>query len=230
MDSTNRQLEILKHLENVHFASVAELANLIYTSEATVRRDLQKLEEKGAIKSVYGGVVITEYQNTPVPIYLRDNENSASKERIAREAARLVRDNSTIILDSSSTVRRMCKHIKSRNGLTVITNNLRVCEEFRDSSIQVICTGGTLIPKRDCFVGHFSEDLIRMIRADMLFFSAQGISETGDITDSSEEEIALRRMMIASSKEQYFLYDSSKIGKEYPFVLCNVEDVSGTVC
>ena len=118
MDSTNRQLEILKHLENVHFASVAELANLIYTSEATVRRDLQKLEEKGAIKSVYGGVVITEYQNTPVPIYLRDNENSASKERIAREAARLVRDNSTIILDSSSTVRRMCKHIKNNRKET----------------------------------------------------------------------------------------------------------------
>ena len=60
MDSTKRQLEILKHLESVHFASVAELANMIYTSEATVRRDLQKLEQKGAIKSVYGGAVITE--------------------------------------------------------------------------------------------------------------------------------------------------------------------------
>ena len=202
---------------------------IIYTSEATIRRDIQKLEAKGAVKSVYGGVVITEYQNSPVPIYLRDKENSASKERIAEEAARLVRDNSTVIFDSSSTVRRMCKHIKDRQGLTVITNNLRVCEELRESKVKVICTGGTLIPKRDCFAGHFSEDFIKKIKADMLFFSSQGMSENGDVTDSSEEEIALRRVMFASSKEQYFLCDPSKVGKEFPFVLCHVNDITKTI-
>ena len=79
---------------------------------------------------------------------------------------------------------------------------------------------------RECFVGHFSENFIRQIKADALFFSSQGVSENGDITDSSEEEIALRRAMMESAKEKYFLYDSSKVGRELPFVLCNVSDVS----
>ena len=229
MDNEKRQAEILNHLQKAHFASISELSGLIYTSEATVRRDIKRLEERGAVKSVYGGVVITEYQNSPVPIYLRDKENSAIKEQIAEKAAKLVKDNSTVIFDSSSTVRRMCKHITSRQGLTIITNNLRVCEELSDSNIKVICTGGTLITKRDCFAGHFAEELIRRVKADMLFFSSQGISGSGDITDSSEEEVALRKTMFESSREQYFLCDPSKIGKEFPFVLCKIDDVTKTI-
>ena len=63
----------------------------------------------------------------------------------------------------------------------------------------------------------------------MLFFSSQGISDTGDITDSSEEEVALRKAMFESSREQYFLCDPSKIGPEFPFVLCNTDDITKTI-
>ena len=226
MANLQRQEEILEYLSQKRFASIAELAEILYTSQATVRRDVEKLEAMGALKCVYGGVVLAEYENTPVPIFFRDKENSASKERIAERAAALIKDNSTVIFDSSSTVRRMCKHILTRKGLTVVTNNLRVCQELKDSDVRVICTGGTLVRGRECFVGHFSENFIKQIKADALFFSSQGVSENGDITDSSEEEIALRRAMMESAKEKYFLYDSSKVGREFPFVLCNVSDVS----
>lgn len=226
MANPERQEEILEYLRVRRFASIAELAERLYTSQATVRRDVEKLAALGAIKTVYGGVVLAEYENTPVPIFFRDKENSATKDRIAEKAAELVHDNSTVIFDSSSTVRRMCKHIITRKGLTVITNNLRVCQELKDSDIRVVCTGGSLVSGRECFVGHFAENFIRQIKADALFFSSQGVSENGDITDSSEEEIALRRAMIESSKEQYFLCDGSKVGKDFPFVLCNVADIN----
>lgn len=229
MDITNRQKEILDFLSIKHFASISEIAGNIFTSESTVRRDVKKLENMGCIKSVYGGVVLTEYHKEPIPIYLRDAENSASKERIAFEASKLISDNSTVIFDSSSTVRRICKHIKNRNGLTVITNNLRVCQELKDSNIKVICTGGTLIPKRECFVGHFAEEFIKSIKADILFFSSQGLSENGDITDSSEEEISLRKKMFNSSKKQYFLCDPTKINKDFPFTLCNSQDITDII-
>jgi DeoR/GlpR family transcriptional regulator of sugar metabolism len=97
---------------------------------------------------------------------------------------------------------------------------------LKDSDVRVACTGGSLVSGRECFVGHFAENFIRQIKADALFFSSQGVSENGDITDSSEEEIALRRAMIESSKEQYFLCDGSKVGKDFPFVLCNVADIN----
>lgn len=226
MANIKRQEEILEYLRVRHFASIAELSERLYTSQATVRRDVERLTAQGAVKSVYGGVVLAEYEKTPVPIFFRDKENSASKEKIAEQAAELIRDNSTVIFDSSSTVRRICRHIVTRKGLTVITNNLRVCTELKDSDVKVVCTGGTLVRGRECFVGHFAESFIRQIKADALFFSSQGVSENGDITDSSEEEIALRRTMIDVSRERYFLCDHSKLGREYPFVLCNRSDIS----
>ncbi len=227
MANIQRQEEILEYLRLKRFASIAELAGELYTSQATVRRDVNNLEKMGAVKSVYGGVMLAEYEKAPVPIFFRDKENSASKERIAERAAALITDNSTVIFDSSSTVRRICKHIVMREGLTVVTNNLRVCQELKDSHVKVICAGGGLVRGRECFVGHFTENFIKQIKADAMFFSSQGLSDNGDITDSSEEEIALRRVMMEVSKEKYFLCDPSKRGKDYPFVLCNTENVSG---
>ena len=171
-------------------------------------------------------MVITEHENSPMPIYLRDKENSSRKERIAEAAAKNIRDNTTVFFDSSSTVRRMCKYIKNRRNLTVITNNLRVIKELSDSDVRVICTGGTLVSGRECFVGYIAEECLRRVKCDALFFSSQGLSENGDITDSSEEEVSLRRVAFSSAKEKYFLCDSSKKGKDYPFILCNVSDVT----
>lgn len=229
MANLQRQEEILEYLRIHRFASIAEIAQILYTSQATVRRDVEKLAALGALKSVYGGVVLAEYENTPVPIFLRDKENSASKEIIAERAASLIGDYKTVIFDSSSTVRRMCKHLLTKRGLTVVTNNLRVCQELKNSDVKVVCTGGTLVKERECFVGHFAENFVRQIKADMLFFSSQGLSENGDITDSSEEEIALRKAMMEVSKAQYLLCDPSKIGRELPFVLCNTSEVTEVI-
>ena len=83
MEYTHRQQEIIEYLKLRQFASVTELAHVIFMSEATVRRDLQKLEAKGILKSVYGGVVISEYANSVVPVAFRDGENADKKEKIA---------------------------------------------------------------------------------------------------------------------------------------------------
>ena len=229
MENYKRQEEILEFLKKRHFASIAEIAEVQYTSQATVRRDIAKLEAKGIVKSVYGGVVMTEYERSPVPSYLREKENSSAKELIARSAAEFIKDNTTVILDASTTVRRMCKYIKGRNGLTVITNGLNICEELCESDIKVLCTGGEFIKKRECFVGYIAEDFLRNIKADMVFFSSQGISDNGDITDSSSVEVSIRRAMLASANEKFFLCDSSKRNKDYTYKLCNISDVDQAI-
>ena len=226
MENQERQQQILRYLLENHFASIDEIAKHIYVSGATVRRDLQKLEKKGFVKTVYGGVVLTEYSNEIVPVSLRDKENVAAKEYIALEAAKLIHDNETIILDSSSTARRICRHIKNRKNLTVITNNLRICEELKDSDVSVYCTGGLLMRKHDCFMGHYAQELLRNVTVDTLFFSSQGLSENGDIVDRSEEEVALRKIMLSRAEKTVFLCDSSKFGKKYPFKLCNMADIT----
>jgi DeoR/GlpR family transcriptional regulator of sugar metabolism len=152
-----RQQSILEYLQSQHTATIGELAKAIYTSEASVRRDIAAMEAEGLVLRVYGGVVLAEHKNDVIPPALRDGANSAAKEAIALQAAELIHDGDTVIFDSSSTVRRICKHIRKRKNLKVITNNLRICQELKDTDIDVYVTGGEFYKKRGCFLGPYAE-------------------------------------------------------------------------
>ena len=101
---TERQQEILSHLDVRGAMSIRELAAVLFVSEASVRRDVALLEKAGALRRVHGGVLPAGVESV-VPLLVRDGEHSAQKERIASRAAEMVPDGATILLDASSTVR-----------------------------------------------------------------------------------------------------------------------------
>ncbi len=225
-----RRQNILEILRKKHSVSIKELAALVYTSEASVRRDIQRLEAEGIVERIYGGVVLSEYKNEVVPVKIRETANSVNKEKIAVMASKMINDGDTVMLDSSSTACRICKHILTRKNLKVITNNLRVCNELKDSDIEIYLVGGLFSNKRECFTGNFTENFIKSVHGDILFFSATGISETGEITDVSEDEINLRRLMMKQSKKRVFLCDKTKLGKISTFKLCEKDDIDVIIC
>ena len=156
--------------------------------------------------------------------------NSAAKERIAKEAATRVHDGDTLLLDSSSTVRRMIRYLGDRRDLCIITNNQRIFEESVPKSFRLFCTGGSFRQENHNFCGPAAEQFLRTIHADLLFFSGQGVSEAGEINDVSEEETSLRRVMLTRAQKRIFLCDSSKIGISRQFVLCSLDDVDEVIC
>ena len=226
----DRRQNILQILAEQQTATIKELAARLYTSEASIRRDLDALESQGYVHRVYGGVVLAKAGNHITPIGLRDADNAAQKNLVAERAAALIRDGATIILDASSTARRILKYLEGRHDLRIFTNNLRIFEEIGGIDAQVWCTGGLYNEKNHAFIGPAAEAFIRSISADLLFFSSEGISEDGDISDVSEEETSLRRAMLSRAKHRYFLCDSSKLGVRRNFVVCNRSDLDGVIC
>lgn len=225
-----RQQSILHFLQQHQTAKVAQIAKAIYTSEASVRRDIAAMEAQGLVVRVYGGVVLAEHKNDVVPPALRDSANSEAKEAIALQAAQLIHDGDTVIFDSSSTVRRICRHIRKRKNLKVITNNLRICQELQDTDVTVYLTGGEFFKRRGCFLGPYAERFLASVNADSLFFSCKGLSPTGAITDVSEDEISMRHAMMRQARQSFFLCDSSKLGNGCTFTLCNAADVTAILC
>ena len=65
MASAERREQILAILKTREAISIRELAALVYTSEASVRRDAAALEEEGLVRRIYGGVQLKE--NAVVP-------------------------------------------------------------------------------------------------------------------------------------------------------------------
>ena len=136
----------------------------------------------------------------------------------------------TVIIDSSSTARRIIKYISHLNGLRIITNNLSIFEEARHLDFEFYCTGGTYSRKGNDFLGPSAESYISSVTADILFFSAEGIDDDGEITDVSEKRNSLRRVMMARAKKKYFLCDGSKIGIRRTFTLCTASELDGVIC
>lgn len=225
MISFDRKQNVLKYIEEKQSATVKELAYTLCTSEASIRRDIALLERDGLVKKVYGGVVLASRVNDIVPLSLRDSENASAKEQIARKAAEMIGDDATIILDASSTARRIIKYIENRRNLRIFTNNLKIFSELGSCKAKIYCTGGAFSAKNNAFVGPMAEEFLRSVSADMLFFSSQGISEDGEISDVSEEETSIRRVMLSRAKYKIFLCDSSKVGVRRPFTLCTKDDV-----
>ena len=60
MALTERQNEILKRLKENKTAGVNELAEELYVSEATIRRDLNEMKNMGLIERSHGGAILPE--------------------------------------------------------------------------------------------------------------------------------------------------------------------------
>ncbi len=230
MSQLERQQNILNALKSHPSLSIKELSKLFYASEASIRRDVFQLEKQGLVTHQYGGVALTGYRNAVTPLNIRDEENAAVKERIALQAASLVRNGDTLFADSSSTVRRMLQYLIGKQNIRIITNNQRIFSDYGQTDLKLYCTGGTYNPKNHNFLGADAEAYIRHVSADIVFFSSQGLSEKGDINDVSEEETSLRRVMISRAKRKVFLCDSSKIGVSRIFTLCNIAEVDDILC
>jgi len=225
-----RHEKILDILEKKQTASIKELSALVFASEASVRRDIAALEEMGYLRRTYGGVVLSKHKNSVVPLELRDADNAPAKEQVARRAAELVFDGATVLMDASSTVRRMLKYIDPRFEIKIITNNHRIFDEPSSATFTLYCTGGAYRRENHDFIGPAAEDYLRRVHADLAFFSSQGISQDGEITDVSEEETSFRRVMLARADRRIFLCDSSKIGVKKMFSLCNKDDIDEIIC
>ena len=226
----DRQQKILEYLEKKQSATVKELSDILFSSEASIRRDVETLEGQGYVKKIYGGVILSKYQNGVIPVNLRDSDHSGVKDELAKRAAELIKDGDTVIMDASSTVRRIIKHIGHLHDVKIITNNLRIFSECGNTDAKLYCTGGTYSTHNHAFVGPAAENYLKNISADLLFFSSQGITEDGVISDASEEESSLRRVMIDHAKRQYFLCDSSKIGVQKMFTLCEKDRITEVIC
>lgn len=230
MTPNGRREDILRILEKRESLSIRELAALVYVSEASVRRDVAALEEEGLVHRIHGGVVLASSENTVLPLYLRDGEHSAQKEWLGRRAAELVEDGDTLLLDASSTVRRMVKYLTGRKGLTIMTNNDRIFGELGGLDAKVFCTGGEYVRENHAFAGPVAEAAVRGFWADKVFFSSQGLSRTGEVSDHSEAENALRKVMLERAERKICLMDASKLGRHCRFRLCGRDEVDLFLC
>jgi len=211
-----RRQSLLDILRKQPGLRVPELALALNVSEGTVRNDLNALEEQGLLVRVHGGAVLNQqYQFQNNSFVRRFQENAAAKRAIAREAAVLVHDGDSILMDASSTAYYFAKALAERRRLRVMTNGFEVARELAQNSTNtVILIGGVVNNESSSVTGLLSENIIEELHIQKAFLSCSGFSLARGMTEVHLAEAQLKRKMVESSQRLFALVDSSKFGKE----------------
>jgi len=226
MFSIERQQQIMNLLKSKKSVTVAELSQKFYIGEATIRRDMEKLEKMGLIKRTYGGAVLLEGLDSEIPFVVRETEQKDAKDAIGRIAAGLVQDGEIIVMDSSSTTLMMVPYLKGKNRLTIITNGAKIAVELGEQlHTKVYCTGGMLRENSLSYIGELARKCIDNFFADKLFFSCRAISAEKGLSDSNEEEAELRKLMIRNCKKTVLMCDHTKFDQVSFCKICDFDRI-----
>ncbi len=224
MLKNERHTEILEILKRERFAAVRYLGEKVHASQPTIRRDLDFLERHGFVRRSHGGVVLADGKiNTPVPF--RKGTMAKEKNNICRLAARLIEQGQTIFVDASTTASHLAEFIRREDDIMVITNGLTLCRTLSEKNVRAFSTGGRLVRESEAFVGGIAEETAKGLFADLMFFSSSSLDGDGVISDYSEEETSLRKVMSAMSKKTVFLCDSAKLPSRSAFKVFSLCDI-----
>ncbi|MCR4943056.1 MAG: DeoR/GlpR family DNA-binding transcription regulator [Clostridium sp.] len=221
---TDRWTEILNYLRNKKFATVEEMMETFNISRSTLRRDLIAMEDKGLIIRTRGGAEIIESEEDVV-FNLEEvlEANKAEKIKIANKAAKRIKDNDVIFIDSGSTCYYIIDFIKAKN-ITVVTNGIAHIQKLISKGINTYILGGYAKPELNLIIGEDTEKKVSMMNFDIAFLGTMGIDKQAGFTTSLLIDGEVKRAVIKSSKECFILADKSKFNVRRIYTYGSFED------
>lgn len=226
MFSIERKVKLLSCINEKGSILVREASLLFGVTEETIRRDLKDLENQGLLLRTHGGAISADDAKSEFPLEIRQEINITGKNAIGREAAKLVKDGDTIMLDASTSSLFLAKNIKEKKSLTVITNAEKIVLELSScDEITLISTGGILRRKSMSYVGKNAENALKTYQSDKVFFSCKGFLPERGLMDSNEQESQIKRNMISRSQQAIFLCDKTKFRRIGCETVATLEDI-----
>jgi DeoR family transcriptional regulator of aga operon len=213
LSGAERQLRITELLNDQRRISLAQISSLFAVSEATARRDLDALSQRGLARRVHGGAISADQAPPEPPILKRGKEQAAEKQAIARLAYSMVQDGETLFLGSGSTILAFAELLHDR-ALTVITNSLAVLNELTNArSVELIGVGGSYRPSELSFIGHITEQALSEVRADKVFLGIRSIDAQHGLTNDYLPETLTDRAILRIGLQTILLADHTKMGR-----------------
>ncbi len=194
-------------------ARVEDLRRELKVSVATIRRDLEVLEDEGKVRRVHGGAVSMENRLEESVFDDKTSQFSKQKRSIAEKAYNLIGPDDSVFLDGGSTTLCLARLLKDRNDLTVVTNSLRAAGELSDSGPRVILTGGELRKISQTMVGPLTSAVLNQVRVDKAFMGTMGFCLKNGLTTTDPNEAFVKSLIMEQASQVVLLADSSKAEK-----------------
>jgi DeoR/GlpR family transcriptional regulator of sugar metabolism len=221
-----REQQLIGLLRQEGYIAIQDLVVRLGLSRSTVRRTLGGLAERGLVRLVHGGAMATEASGnegakTPATAVTM----LAEKQRIAAAAAGFIRDGDMVFIDTGSTTYELVPHLKAKQGLTVLTNDLHIAHELVGCpGVTVVVTGGTLgMGNPYSLVGRAAEQTVGLFVANRCIIGASGIDAVHGITDPYPEVAQVKAAMMRQAAEVMLIADHTKLGRMHKALVAPVQ-------
>ena len=231
MLESQRHSEILALLEEQTVVTVKELTSALSSSEATIRRDLNKLDEQGLLTKLHGGAErVGGPAKTQRPqlqgskFYAAIEQNVEQKRAIAKKAVELCQDGESIIINGGSSTYMMTEFLDDRQ-LNILTNSVPLALDLLNTSDnRVSLPGGELYREQNLILSAFENDIVEYYHGTRMFMGTPGIGDYG-VMESDPLLVRAELKLIKQADELVVLADSSKIGARSNLIVCGLAEV-----
>ncbi|MFC6355057.1 DeoR/GlpR family DNA-binding transcription regulator [Luethyella okanaganae] len=231
-DRLNRLLELIAER---HTLEVDELQSELGVSAATIRRDLDHLDEQRMLTRTRGGAVANNVAYD-LPIRYKTTRKIGEKQRIAAAAAELVRSGMRIACNGGTTTTEVARALTMRDDLaaedgtgptiTIATNAVNIASELAvRPQVKLVLTGGVMRTQSYELVGSLVDAVLDQLNFDLAIVGVNGIDPVHGASAADEKEAAVNRLMASRSARVVIVADSSKLGLTAFANICTVEEI-----
>ncbi len=222
-----RQRRLVALLESRKELDIPTLIQELAASEATIRRDLSILEERGLLIRTIGGARLRDTPSLVVRTFEeRGRKCRREKEAIARAAAALVEPGMVVAIDSGTTSWRVAAALKRKGPLTVITSALGVIEELGSApGIELFCMGGQFRRENLDFIGDTVTEQLEKVHADIAFMGADSLIPERGLFATDYFTSLVSRALSRCCSRCVVVVDHSKISAQGTFLGVPVQDI-----
>lgn len=225
-----RRERIQEYLAIHQIARTVDLCSLLDASEATVRRDLEWLEQKGILERTHGGAMLSQRMVFEQEYQQRAQHHPDEKRRIGELTASLIEEGDIVFINSGTTATQVLQHVRGDMRISIFTNNVSAAIELGEPGFHYHMIGGEFQPRSNSLAGGFALSNLEQIYANKTILGVDGISLKHGCTVPTKPEAEVMRRMIERTKGKVIVVaDYSKWGVVSNFQVAAIEDVDTLV-
>ena len=220
-----RQEKIRREIERCHVVTIRQLQALCPdVSVMTIHRDLDALEQTGAIVKIRGGARSVHHAGDP-GYDVRMQENNGGKMIIAQKALELIQQGSSVFLDASTTNLMLARTMPDLN-LNIFTTGPNVAIELcrlHNPNITLCC--GTMNRKNMALSGPNTLEMLQKINIDIALIGVSGCSAEAGFTCGTESDMVVKQMVIRKARTSVLMCSKEKFSRLMPYTFAQFADV-----
>lgn len=233
MSKEDRTERIGKYVAERKEVLLTEIFDLFpEVSTMTIRRDLERLEQRGQLLRMRGRVraVTKQYKFREESYVTRAQENVEGKQLIATKAMKYLQRGCSVFLDAGTTSMALAESIGVGDYFILTSGPNIALELIKKEGISVIMTGGHMDRDFLNVTGANAMALVDSINIDIAFLVPSGFSIDGNFTVGNADHAELKKCIIKKARKVVMLMDGTKLDKNLPYTFAKMEDIDVLIC